>query len=204
MIGPVELRGRQVLLRPLSLDDAERMRALVAPPAEFGWGNVPQPSGVEAYIAKALASVARREAVVFATCLASTGEMVGSTRFFDLQRWEWPAGADPRPGQDVLDACEIGYSWIAPAWQRTAVNTEAKLLMLTHAFETWRCLRVTLKTDERNEQSRKAISRLGAHFDGILRAFQPAVDGKPRNTAYFTILASEWGKVRERLLTKLS
>jgi len=103
----------------------------------------------------------------------------------------------------VVDAAEIGYTWIAPAWQRTAVNTEAKLLMLRHAFETWRCFRVTLKTDERNTRSRRAIERLGAHFDGILRAFQPAVDGKPRNTAYYTILASEWPSVEAALRKKL-
>lgn len=203
LIGPIELNGRFVRLRPLAASDADRMRTLVSPPATFGWGNVPRPQDVDAYITKALGSVARGEALVFATCLAS-GEMVGSTRLFDLQRWEWPPGVDPRPGQDVLDGAEIGYTWIAPAWQRTAVNTEAKLLMLQHAFETWRCFRVTLKTDERNERSRRAIARLGAHFDGILRAFQPAVDGKPRNTAYFTILADEWPQVKSGLEAKLA
>ena len=204
MIEPVELCGRFVRLRPLSAADVEPMRRLASGPREtFTWANVPQPDLVEAYVSRAVTAMERREAVVFATCLLS-GELVGCTRLFDLQRWEWPAGADPRAGQDVVDAAEIGYTWIAPAWQRTAVNTEAKLLMLRHAFETWRCFRVTLKTDERNERSRRAIERLGAHFDGVLRAFQPAVDGKPRNTAYFTILADEWPRVKQSLESRLT
>jgi RimJ/RimL family protein N-acetyltransferase len=121
----------------------------------------------------------------------------------DLQRWEWPMGKDPRPGEDVFDAAEIGYTWLAESAQRTRINTEAKLLLLRHAFETWRCFRVTLKTDERNQRSRRAIERLGARLDGILRAFQPAADGKPRNTAYFTILAAEWPQVRAGLEARL-
>jgi len=83
------------------------------------------------------------------------------------------------------------------------VNTEAKLLLLRHAFGTWRCFRVTLKTDERNARSRRAIERLGAHLDGILRSFQPAVDGRPRNTAYYTILDHEWPQIERRLQAKL-
>jgi len=205
VIEPIELRGRFVWLRPLSSADLEPMQRLVSGPREtFTWGNVPQPDLVEAYVSRAIAAMERREAVVFATCAAGSGELIGCTRLFDLDRWEWPAGADPRAGQDVLDAAEIGYTWIAPAWQRTAVNTEAKLLMLQHAFETWRCWRVTLKTDERNDRSRRAIERLGAHFDGVLRAFQPAVDGRPRNTAYFTILAGEWPRVKEGLKSRLT
>lgn len=204
MIEPVTLRGKFVLLRPLALEDAPALRAIASGPRDtFTWGNVPQLDAVDAYVAKAIASVERREAVVFATCAEASGEVLGCTRLFDLQRWEWPAGADPRAGQDVLDAAEIGYTWLAPPAQRTKVNTEAKLLMLQHAFETWRCFRVTLKTDERNARSRAAIARLGAHFDGILRAFQPAVDGCPRNTAYFTLLASEWPAVKASLGRRL-
>jgi RimJ/RimL family protein N-acetyltransferase len=202
MIGPVTLRGRFVLLEPLARRHVEPMRQLAVGPREtFHWAVVPRPEEVEAYVEKALALVERRQAVVFATCLPS-GELVGCTRLFDLQRWDWP-GRDPRPGEDVLDAAEIGFTWLAERAQRTAVNTEAKLLMLEHAFEAWRCFRVTLKTDERNERSRRAIERLGAHFDGILRAFQPAIDGAPRNTAYYTILAAEWPAVKAELLERL-
>src|SRR5207249_11767982 len=117
----------------------------------------------------------------------------GSTRFFDFQRWS-----------SGIDAVEIGHTWLSAQAQRTAVNTEAKLLMLRHAFETWRCVRVTLKTDERNERSRRAIERLGAHLDGVLRAYQQGADGAPRNTAYYTILAGEWPEVKSGLLGLLA
>jgi RimJ/RimL family protein N-acetyltransferase len=190
----ITLRGRFVLLRPLTAADADEMRALVAGPREtFRWTSVPLPGQVEAYIAKAL----QPGMVAFATCAAS-GELLGSTRFFDLQRWEWE-----RPDEHEYDGCEIGYTWLAEKAQRTPANTEAKLLMLRHAFEAWRCLRVTLKTDERNQRSRAAIERLGAHFDGILRAQMAAADGIPRNSAYYSILAEEWPAVRARLEERL-
>lgn len=201
-IEPVTLQGRFVVLRPLGLGDVPALHALAAGPrSTFEWALVPAPEQVERYVESALSQMSRRAAVVFAICLPS-GEVVGCTRLFDLQRWEWPQGKDPRPGQDVLDAAEIGYTWLAERVQRTAVNTEAKLLLLRHAFGTWRCFRVTLKTDERNARSRRAIERLGAHLDGILRGFQPAADGRPRNTAYYTILDHEWPEVERRLQAK--
>jgi len=202
-IEPVTLQGRFVGLRPLGLADVPALRALAAGPrGTFEWALVPAPEQVERYVETALSQMSRRAAVVFAIRLPS-GEVVGCTRLFDLQRWEWPEGKDPRPGQDVLDAAEIGYTWLAERAQRTAVNTEAKLLLLRHAFGTWRCFRVTLKTDERNARSRRAIERLGAHLDGILRGFQPAADGRPRNTAYYTILDREWPEVERRLQMRL-
>ena len=203
MIDPVTLRGRHVLLRPLRRADAEEMGALGAGPrGTYAFTVVPAPAQVAAYIEAAVAEMEARKSVAFALC-APSGEMLGSTRLFDLQRWEWPPGTDPRPGEDVLDAAEIGYTWLAEKAQRTAVNTEAKLLLLQHAFETWRCLRVTLKTDERNQRSRDAIERLGAHLDGVLRSFQAGMNGQPRNTAYYTILSTEWPSVKSRLTMKL-
>ncbi|MGZ6123724.1 MAG: GNAT family N-acetyltransferase [Myxococcales bacterium] len=202
-VEPVTLRGTSVVLRPLARDDIPALQALASGPrATFEWAMVPTAAQVPEYVEKALAQVERRAALVFAICLPS-GEMVGCTRLFDLQRWEWPPGTDPRPGQDVLDAAEIGYTWLAEEAQRTAVNTEAKLLLLRHAFERLRCFRVTLKTDERNARSRRAIERLGARFDGLLRAFQPAVDGRPRNTAYYTVLDTEWPEVERGLQARL-
>ena len=197
-VEPVTLRGGSVVLRPLSRADIPALQAIASGPrGTYEWAMVPTAAQVSEYVEKALAQVEKRAALVFLICL-SDGEVVGCTRLFDLQRWEW-TGKDPRPGQDVLDAAEIGYTWLAEKAQRTAANTEAKLLLLRHAFETWRCLRVTLKTDERNTRSRRAIERLGARFDGLLRAFQPAVDGRPRNTAYYTILDREWPGVQRRL-----
>lgn len=202
-VAPVTLQGTSVVLRPLSLDDVPALQAIASGPrGTFEWAMVPAPSHVADYVEKAVAQMERGTALVFAISLPS-GELVGCTRLFDLQRWEWPAGADPRPGQDVLDAAEIGYTWLAEKVQRSAVNTEAKLLLLRHAFETLGCFRVTLKTDERNTRSRRAIERLGAHFDGLLRAFQPAADGRPRNTAYYTILDREWPEVRRSLEARL-
>jgi N-acetyltransferase len=220
LIEPVTLRGKHVTLRPLELSDSAALREIAAGPREtFVWANVPTPDRVELYVESALASVAKKQALVFAICSGGAGfagdgrsanarsiggfELVGCTRFFDLQRWEWPHGKDPRPDQDILDACEIGYTWLAPRAQRTPVNTEAKLLLLGHAFETWSCFRVTIKTDERNLRSRRAIERLGAKADGVLRSAHPAVDGKPRNTAYYGIIAAEWPQVRAGLLARL-
>jgi N-acetyltransferase len=198
MIAPVTLRGRFVLLEPLSAAHAPAMRQLGNGPREsFRWTTVPTPEAVDGYLAKALEMVARGQAVVFATCLPS-GELLGSSRLFDLQRWDWPGG-DPRAGEDVLDGCEIGYTWLAASAQRTQVNTEAKLLMLRHAFETWKCRRVTLKTDARNERSRRAIERIGARLDGVLRASMAAADNTPRDSAYYSILDAEWPAVQARL-----
>jgi RimJ/RimL family protein N-acetyltransferase len=194
-VNPVTLRGKHVLLEPLGKQHVEPMRRIMAGDrSTFGWQWLPPPEGVEGYIEKAM----QMRALAFATCRPD-GTMVGSTRLFDLQEWDWPPGLDPRPGDPAIDACEIGHTWLAPEAQRTAINTEAKLLMLQLAFEVWRCYRVTLKTDARNEKSRTAIARLGAHFDGVLRGFQPGADGTVRNTAYFTIVDSEWPAVKARL-----
>jgi RimJ/RimL family protein N-acetyltransferase len=117
----------------------------------------------------------------------------------EIERWRWPS---PRPEPAPLgpDAVEIGATWLAHSAQRTAINTEAKLLMLRHAFEIWRVYRVTLLTDARNLRSRAAIERLGARCDGILRGHMPAFDGSGvRDSACYSILASEWRSVRARL-----
>ena len=104
---------------------------------------------------------------------------------------------------ETPDAVEIGSTWLAPSAQRTAINTHAKLLMLTHAFEAWAVLRVTLKTDARNLRSRAAIERIGARFDGVLRAHMPAFDGGVRDTAFYSIVAVEWPELRRALLDRV-
>src|SRR4051812_26647629 len=111
-----------------------------------------------------------------------------------------PAPCQPAlPKDHKPDGVEIGSTWLAASAQRTAINSEAKLLMLRHAFETWGVHRVTLKTDARNQRSRDAIERLGAKLDGVLRAWQRAADDGPRDTAVFSILKAEWPLVRARL-----
>jgi N-acetyltransferase len=137
------------------------------------------------FVTKALEEEERGESVVFATVERSSGQVIGSTRFMNIDR------ANRR--------VEIGSTWIAPAWQRTAVNTEAKYLMLRHAFETWQCLRVELKTDALNQRSRNAILRLGAKEEGTLRKHLVTRTGRIRDTVYFSILDTEWPEVKARL-----
>jgi RimJ/RimL family protein N-acetyltransferase len=153
------------------------------------------------YVDVALAEQARGVSLPFATRRVADGRIVGSTRFMTMERWVWPAphGRQTRP-VGCVDVVEIGATWLAPDAQRTAINTRAKLLMLTHAFETWDARRATLKTDARNVRSRTAIERLGARLDGVLRAHMPAADGAVRDTAFYSILAGEWPSVKARLL----
>jgi RimJ/RimL family protein N-acetyltransferase len=117
--------------------------------------------------------------------------------------WDWPPGNPHQRGADVPDVVEIGATWLAPAAQRTAINTEAKLLMLTHAFEAWRVHRVSLLTDARNERSRAAIARIGARLDGVVRAARVAADGGIRDTAVYSIVEPEWPAVRDALRARL-
>ena len=190
-VEPITLEGNHVRLEPLSLDHLDALTAVALDPElwKFTTVNIRNRDEMRAYIEEALQLSATGTVIAFVTRDKKSNAIVGSTRLADIQTHH--------------RTMEIGWTWIARSHQRTAVNTEAKLLLLRHAFETLRCFRVTLKTDERNTRSRRAIERLGAHFDGILRAFQPAVDGKPRNTAYYTILASEWPSVEAALRKKL-
>jgi N-acetyltransferase len=123
--------------------------------------------------------------------------VIGSTRFWNLERWTEQT-SPPR-----IDACEIGYSWPTRSAIRTAANTEAKLLMLAYAFEDWQGARVCFHADARNERSQAALVRIGASFEGVLRAHRLAIDGVARDSARFSIIASEWPTVKRRLLPLL-
>ena len=199
-MGGLQLSGTHVVLVPLEPRHAAALaHAAAGDRSTFTLTWVPDgPDDAERYVAKALADRDAGTAVPFATTRAADGEVLGSTRFMNIERWPWDlAGPDP-------DAVEIGSTWLAPSAQRTPVNTEAKLLMLTQAFDMWHVHRVTLKTDARNERSRNAILRLGAQFDGVLRANMPAYDGAwPRDSAFYSILASEWPAVRSGLRARL-
>lgn len=163
--------------------------------------RIPQLSGLE----PSRSVLSRRRlpdagtAVSFAVVRAADEVVIGSTRFFNLERWAWPQG-HPLRGRGVPDACEIGYTWFAHTAIRTAANTEAKLLMLTHAFERWEVLRVCFHTDVRNARSRAALERIGGRFEGILRAHRMAADLIPRDSARYSIIAAEWPSVKQRLL----
>jgi len=156
-----------------------------------------------AYVETALQWKAEGHALAFATINRQSDKVIGSTRFFDIARWHWPAGHD-RAEPNVIDTCEIGHTWLAPSAVRTAANTEAKLLMLSHAFETWRACSVCFHADARNERSRAALTRIGAQFEGILRSHRLAIDLVPRDSARFSIVAADWPEVRRRLEDKLS
>jgi N-acetyltransferase len=207
MPDPFVLEGRHVRLEPLS---EAHIDSLVAAASEdrssYQWSTAPdgRPQ-TAAYVADALGKVAAGEHVAFAT--VRTGEdgadrVVGATRFYNIAIWKWPAGSrHQRHG--VPDVVDIGYTWLAASAQRSPVNTEAKLLMLQHAFEVWRVHRVGVQTDARNLRSRAAIERIGGKLDGLLRGDQPAMDDTVRATARYSIVAAEWPEVKARLAARL-
>jgi N-acetyltransferase len=204
-LRPVVLEGTHVRLEPLSPAHLEPLAAIAARHREtYRLTSVPADAGgMASYLELAFAQAQAGTALPFATVERRSGKVVGSTRFWSLEFWSWSLDSPLRRPPLVPDAVEIGYSWLAPEAQRTALNTEAKLLMLGHAFERWEVHRVTLRTDMRNARSRVAIERLGARLDGVLRAASAANDGGIRDTASYSLLASEWPEARERLTARL-
>jgi RimJ/RimL family protein N-acetyltransferase len=204
-VRPVVLEGRHVRLEPLAPHHARALSVAASGPREtYALTTVPgdEPSTL-AYIETALREQEAGRSLPFATIAKATGRVVGSTRFLNIEFWAWPPGNANQRGEDAPDVAEIGATWLAADAQRTPINTEAKLLMLTHAFEQWRVHRVSLMTDARNERSRRAILRIGARFDGVIRAARPASDGMIRDTAAFSILESEWPTVKRQLQSRL-
>jgi RimJ/RimL family protein N-acetyltransferase len=200
-LSALTLEDHEVILDPLSLDHAAALWEVSSSAREaFALTSVPAtPNGMREYVGLALADQERGVALPFVTRDVRTGRVVGSTRFMNIERWTWPVPSEHQRAADEIDAVEIGATWLSLEARRTATNTHAKLLMLTHAFEAWKVRRVTLKTDARNERSRRAIERIGARLDGVLRAHMPAFDGAVRDTAYYSILREEWPGVGERL-----
>lgn len=188
---PVTLEGSVVRLEPIRREHEQLFWDVAKNDLEeiFRWIPYPMRTAGDfrKLVDKAFAEQDQGESVVFATVERSSGRVVGSTRFMNIDR------ANRR--------VEIGSTWIAPAWQRTAVNTEAKYLMLRHAFEVWGSIRVELKTDALNQKSRNAILRIGAKEEGTLRRHLVTWTGRVRDTVYFSILDSEWPQVKERLKT---
>ncbi|HLN98659.1 MAG TPA: GNAT family protein [Pyrinomonadaceae bacterium] len=190
-ISPVTLEGNDVRLEPLSPAHHD---ALVAAASDGELWNstvtiVPSAASMAAYIAAALAGQAQGRELPFVILRKVSGEVVGTTRFYEIEK------NDRRVA--------IGYTWLSAGAQRTAVNTEAKLLLLTHAFEVWGCIRVELITDELNQQSRTAILRLGAKQEGILRNHMIMPNGRIRDSVCFSIINVEWPKVKARLVERL-
>jgi RimJ/RimL family protein N-acetyltransferase len=199
------LHGTHVRLEPL---ERAHLPGLVAAAgrdlALYQWSAVPQGTADMArYVESALTGREAGTALPFATVRIADGAVVGSSRFFDIERWSWPSG-HARAARAGPDGCEIGYTWLAASAIRTAANTEAKLLMLTHAFEEWGVLRVCFHTDARNERSRTALARIGARFEGVLRAHRLGADLTARDSARFSIVAAEWPGVQQRLRERLT
>jgi RimJ/RimL family protein N-acetyltransferase len=204
-LDPVTLEGRYVRLEPLSLAHVPALLAVATGPREtFGRTYVPSDEGsLRRYIETALADRDAGRALPFATVARSAARVVGSTRFGNVEFWAWPPGNPLQRGERLPDVVEIGWTWLAPDVQRSGVNTEAKLLMLSHAFEVWRVHRVSLMTDARNSRSREAILRVGARFDGVLRGARVASDGAIRDTAAYSILEAEWPEIKAGLIARL-
>jgi N-acetyltransferase len=191
------LVGKMVRLEPLGHQHVPGLVAAAAGGEElYRWSPVPQEeTQVRQYVETAVAARDSAAAVPFAVIRAEDDTVIGSTRFFDFGYWPWPDGHDRR-GPDI---CEIGYTWLSPKAIRTGANTEMKRLMLTHAFEVWQVASVCLHTDARNQRSRNAMERIGARYEGVLRAHRLGADGRPRDSARFSITAAEWPAVRQHL-----
>jgi RimJ/RimL family protein N-acetyltransferase len=173
--------------------------AALVDPALYRWSPVPlSEREAESYITVALNDRGAGTAMPFAVIRKCDDTVIGSTRFFDIVRWAWPP-AHSRMDESTYDAVEIGYTWYTASAIRTAANTEAKLLMLTHAFEHWGVLRVCFHTDVRYLPSRAAIERLGAGFEGVLRAHRLSSDMQARDSARYSIIADEWPAIKARL-----
>lgn len=193
IFNPVTLEGQVVRLEPMRREDAmilwEAFRGSLEPVFRWYPWSMRSLEDFQTYVDRVLADQERGFSVNFTTRVRQTGEAVGSTRFMNI---------------DAANRhVEIGGTWIVPAWQRTAVNTEAKYLMLRHAFETWKCLRVELKADALNRQSCTAILRLGAKEEGTLRKHVVCWDGRVRDSIYFSVIDTEWPDVKARLEKRL-
>ena len=204
MTSPFSLQGTVIRLEPL---DDEHVEELVAAASEsretYGLAYVPDgTAAMRDWVAQAIRAREEGRQVPFVIRELISGRIVGSTRFHEMDPWQWPAGSSKRRSS-TPDGVEIGYTWLARSAQRTGINNDAKLTLMTHAFEAWEVHRVRFRTDERNIRSRRAIEALGAVFDGVLRADKAGSDDTVRHSAYYSILATEWPAVKDRLSERL-
>ncbi|MEZ5347155.1 MAG: GNAT family protein [Pyrinomonadaceae bacterium] len=190
-VRPIKLDGDSVTLEPLKHDHIEPLSRFCFDQSIWRWYPyaIRYKDDLEFYVNDALAHQALGTHLPFVIFANSGKSAVGCTRFMNI---------------DVKNRrAEIGSTWLDPNWQRTSVNTEAKLLLLTHAFETWKCIRVEFKTDALNQRSRDAILRLGAKEEGTLRQHMITESGRMRDSVYFSILDAEWDNIKIRLADKL-
>lgn len=190
-VQPVTLEGQFVRLEPLTLAHLDQLCEVALDEDLWRWttAQVRTRDELREYIEAALQSQQEGTALPFATIERASGRAIGSTRYGNIEM------RDRR--------VEIGWTWVGRPWQRTAANTEAKYLMLRHAFETLGCIRVELKTDALNERSRRAILRIGAKEEGLLRQHMITASGRLRDTVYFSVIDREWPEVKAALEAKL-
>jgi RimJ/RimL family protein N-acetyltransferase len=191
-VEPITLEGKYVRLEPMRFDHLPAMCKVGLEPSLWEWTTalVRDEADMERYFRGALADQALGTALPFVTIERKTDTLVGSTRFGNIDTKNRRA--------------EIGWTWINPEWQRTAINTEAKLLMLTQAFDVWKCIRVELKTDSNNKKSRAAMERIGCKEEGTLRNHMIRENGKYRDSVYFSIIETEWEQVRADLTARVN
>ena len=191
-VEPVTLEGSVTRLEPLTLEHLPGLTNVGLDGELWRWTLAVNqtPGDMRAYVEAAVAAATAGTEMPFATIERSSGKAIGSTRFLSIE-----------PHHRRL---EIGYTWIAPAWQRTAVNTEAKLLMLTHAFNVLGALRVEFKTDSLNERSRAALLGIGATEEGSMRNHMVTATGRRRHSVYFSVIEEEWPQVRQHLESRLA
>jgi RimJ/RimL family protein N-acetyltransferase len=191
-VEPVILKGSRVRLEPLTLDHVTRLAEVALDPAIWQW-TIARPTSETELRAWAETALAGRDAgseFPYVTIDVATGRPIGSSRYMNI----------------VLEhrRLEIGWTWVAPAWQRTGANREAKLLMLRHAFDDLGCRRVEFKTDSLNEPSRTALLGIGATFEGIFRNHMVMPGGRMRHSAYYSVIDDEWPDVRAGLERSLA
>jgi RimJ/RimL family protein N-acetyltransferase len=184
-VAPVVLKGHGVVLEPLAQDHAQGLYNRGRSAAD--WAYMPRACFVDLADARQWIDEAQASAgqLPFAIVETGKGKAVGSTRYLNI-----------RPEHRSL---EIGYTWLGQEWQRTALNTQAKLLLLSHAFERLGCVRIEFKTDARNERSQRALERIGARREGVLRNHMIVQSNYLRDSVYFSVIESEWLEVKERL-----
>lgn len=201
--GNIALSGDTVVLEPLQLEHGDALfQASSEDRKNYLFNRVPEGiNATRSYIERALAQ--RLNGDRFPFVIIWNDRIVGTTSFSGYQPWTWPAQCSNQ--REVKpDVIEIGYTWLAHSAQRTRCNSETKFLLLCHAFDELAVHRVSFRTDARNIRSRNAIERLGASFEGIRRGDQPGVDCTVRDSAFYSIIASEWPSLKEALISKLS
>ncbi|MER6944549.1 GNAT family protein [Nonomuraea sp. NPDC000554] len=204
----VTLSGRFVRLEPLSFAAIDELVAAASEDrTTYAFTRVPEGRDeMVSYVEATLAEQAEGRTLPFAIRWLNTDRVVGATRLMNLEYWQgpmpWPPGTRGAVGE-IPSVADIGYTWLGASAQGSGVNRESKFLMLSHAFDIWNVHRITLKADVRNVRSRAAIEALGAHFDGVRRAESRGADDTVRDTAFYSILNSEWPAVRERLAMRL-